>query len=364
MPAAAAPPAEWVKLADVPHAEVVVGGRKLEPFTQAIGQSGLRFHMVPIPGGTYMMGSPEDEEGREEIEGPRQQVAVKPFYMGAFEVSWEEFDEFTFRYDVKRAEEAAAAGTPLPRTALDEKADAMTRPTPPYVDMSFGYGRAGNPAICMTQKAAAQYCAWLSAKTGKRYRLPTEAEWEWACRAGTTTPYFFGDAAKLDEYAVYYDNSGEKPQPSGRRKPSPWGLYDIHGNVCEWVQDTWEQDYFEILAGRTEAKGAPLLEPVVRDPDNAFHAVRGGSWQDDPEFLRSAARYGEDDDWKIQDPQEPKSVWWETDAHWVGFRVVCDIDDDGTIAADPPAKPVDSTKAAGAVEQSAEAADPSEGGSE
>jgi formylglycine-generating enzyme required for sulfatase activity len=288
-----------------------------KPYVEKIPESDLTFKMVPIPGGKFRMGSAEGESDRGEDEGPQIDVEIKPFWMEEHEVTWDEFDVFAFSYDVKGAKEAAKKGTPLKRTEFDVKADAVTRPTPPYVDMTFGYGRHGNPAICMTQHAAAQYCKWLAEKTGKPYRLPTEAEWEYACRAGSTTPYFFGDdKSKLGEYAWYHENSNDKPQPIMKKKPNPWGLYDIHGNVSEWTMDKYSPDYFKKFAGK------PAVSPVFATDETKWYAVRGGSWEDDPGFVRSAVRRGAEEDWSIQDPQIPRSIWWHTDAHFVGFRVV------------------------------------------
>jgi formylglycine-generating enzyme required for sulfatase activity len=239
--------------------------------------------------------------------------------MATHEVTWEEFDVFAFSLDVKRAKLAAQEGIPLRRTKNDSSADAVTRPTPPYVDMTFGYGHDGYPAICMTQHAADQYCKWLSAKTGKEYRLPTEAEFEYAARAGTTTPYFFGkDATKMGQYAWYFENANEKPQKIGQKKPNPWGLYDILGNVSEWCQDKYTDDYFT----RIGKGGKPAANPVIKTEETKWHAVRGGSWEDDAEYVRAATRRGANEDWSIQDPQIPKSIWWHTDAHFVGLRVV------------------------------------------
>src|SRR5262249_44392339 len=147
-----------------------------------------------------------------------------------------------------------------------------------------GYGRAGQPAICMTHHAAMEYCRWLSAKTGKVYRLPTEAEWEYACRAGTKTAYSFGDdPSMLKDYAWYVDNT-EKPQKIGQKKPNPWGLYDMHGNVAEWCFDRYYADaYSKFPPGAV----GPVVLPT---PEEYPHVARGGSWDDDPEALRSAVR--------------------------------------------------------------------------
>lgn len=288
-----------------------------EPYVETISGSNIEFKMTPIPGGKFLMGSPPDEEGRNEDEGPQVEVEISPFWMGVCEVTWQEYDFFCFSYDIKRAKEAAAAGKPYPRTQLDIRAEAVTRPTPPYVDMTFGYGHDGYPAICMTHHAATQYCKWLSEKTGKHYRLPTEAEWEYACRAGTTGPRFFENAEEIGDYAWYYENSNEKPQPVGKKKPNPWGLHDILGNVSEWTADKYVEDYFSRLTQKNM-----LVNPRIETDETVWSAVRGGSWEDDPEFLRAAARRGAEEDWSVQDPQEPKSIWWHTDAHFAGFRVV------------------------------------------
>ncbi|HWA99699.1 MAG TPA: formylglycine-generating enzyme family protein, partial [Pirellulales bacterium] len=204
-----------------------------------------------------------------------------------------------------------------PETDLDKLADALVRPTKPYTDMTFGMGKERFPAICMTQHAAVKYCEWLSAKTGRYYRLPTEAEWEFACRAGTTTAYSFGDdPSKLGEYAWFYENSDEKYHEVGQKKPNPWGVYDMHGNVSEWTADAYDPEYYAKLAGKLTKN--PLNVPTDVEPCT----VRGGSWDDDPDRLRSAARRGSHKDWKQQDPQIPQSVWYYTDALFNGFRIV------------------------------------------
>ena len=202
-------------------------------------------------------------------------------------------------------------------TEAHTQADAVARPTTPYVEMSFGMGKDGYPAISMTQHAANTYCKWLSANTGHFYRLPTEAEWEYACRAGTTTAYSFGDdPAQLKDYAWFVDNSEGKYQKVGKKKPNPWGLYDMHGNVMEWTLDQYDpQSYKQFTAAVTK-------EPWVKPTKPYPHVARGGGWDDDPDKLRSAARRASDRSWKMQDPQLPKSIWYLTDAQWLGFRVI------------------------------------------
>jgi formylglycine-generating enzyme required for sulfatase activity len=201
----------------------------------------------------------------------------------------------------------------------DKAADEyqLTQPTEPYTDMTFGMGRTEYPAICMTQLAARVYCMWLTEKTGRYYRLPTEAEWEYACRAGTTTAYSFGDdPADLDDYGWYYDNSDEQYQQVGKLEPNPWGLHDMHGNVAEWVLDQHTPDGYP--ASPSEVLENPLVTPTKLYP----RVIRGGSWDDDPDMLRSAVRAFSKPEWKDQDPQIPQSIWYHTDALHVGFRLV------------------------------------------
>jgi formylglycine-generating enzyme required for sulfatase activity len=164
----------------------------------------------------------------------------------------------------------------------------------------------------MTQHAANKFAQWLSARTGHFYRLPTEAEWEYACRAGTTTAYSFGDdPSQLGEYAWYLDNSSDKYQQVGKKKPNPWGLYDMHGNVMEWTLD-------QLAPYDSKLADNPWVKATKPYP----HAVRGGSWMDDASQLRCGARVGSDPTWKIQDPQLPKSIWYHTDAQGLGLRIV------------------------------------------
>ena len=291
---------------------------QMKAYTEPIPATEVKFDMVPIPGGTFTMGSPEDEAGRNADEGPQHEVKIAPFWMGKCEVTWDEYELWGMGLDKQRREMKHKANGTEP-DQREKLVDAIAMPTKPYSDMTFGMGKDGFPAICMTQLAARGYCKWLSAKTGRFYRLPTEAEWEYACRAGTTTAYSFGDdPEKLDEYGWFFDNTEdvEGYQKVGLKKPNPWGLHDMHGNVCEWVVDQYVPDYYKQLAGKTTAN--PLVPATKLYP----RVARGGCWDDDAQWLRSAARRGSDEDWKQQDPQIPQSIWFLTEVYCPGIRVV------------------------------------------
>jgi len=407
----------------------------MKPYTNTIPGTTVSYVMLPIPGGEFLMGSPESEQGRTPDEGPQHKVAIAPFWMGRCEVTWNEYELFMYPDLVKRS--ATALGQ-----KEDPLIDAVSRPTKPYTEMSFGMGKDGFPAISMTQHAANKYCQWLSAKTGQFYRLPTEAEWEYACRAGTTTAYSFGDdVSKFREYAWFKNNNDrsltisldeipdlpsfaarlkqppstdalspylrdqfspatrkllsdygdgpnlelqralvedidriirngpiytserfagvelpkqisdllkEKPegedlirlnrellheaypkeivtsdsepmakyQKVGLKRPNPWGLYDMHGNVVEWTLDQYDPDYYKQFADTVASN--PWNKATTPYP----HVARGGSWDDKPEMLRSSARLASSKAWKVQDPQLPKSIWYHTDAQFLGFRIV------------------------------------------
>jgi formylglycine-generating enzyme required for sulfatase activity len=291
---------------------------EMKEYTQKIRNTEISFSMVPIPGGEFVMGSPDSETDRKDDEGPQHKVKLEPFWMGKMEVTWDEFELWSIRLERALREFGNAEVGPL-----EKAADAITKPTNPYTDMSFEMGKDGGyPAICMTQHAAKTYCEWLSAKTGRYYRLPTEAEWEYACRAGTTTPYSFGDdTSKLGDYAWFEGNSTEsgklKYHKVGKKKPNPWGLHDMHGNVAEWVQDRYEPDFYSKFKPNEAVKF-----PLCIADDEYPRVARGGAWDRGPAEARSAARMASDPEWKQQDPQNPKSAWYMTDALWVGFRVV------------------------------------------
>ena len=287
---------------------------QMKPYTEVLVNADVKFDLVPIKGGTFKLGSPATEKGHQPEEGPQVAVSIEPFWMGKCEVTWEEYETWAFDLD-KQRRKAKQAET----TEWDKLADAIARPTKPYTDMSFDMGKKDSPAICMTHFSAQMYCKWLTAKTGRYYRLPTEAEWEYACRAGATTAYSFGDdPKKLGDYAWHAGNSNDRYHKVGQKKPNAWGLYDMHGNVAEFVLDQLYPNTYAKFAAETQ----PVKGPFVIGAKEYSRVARGGSWQDDPDALRSAARRGSAKDWKTQDPQIPQSIWFFTDATFAGFRIV------------------------------------------
>jgi formylglycine-generating enzyme required for sulfatase activity len=282
----------------------------MKPYLESIPGGSATFEMVPLSGGTFRMGSPAGEADRSADEGPAHEVTVAPFWMSAREVTWDEYDRFWLDEKVPAASSAAeikAAGV-----------DGLTRPTPPYADESFGFGKGRQPVISVTHHAAMEYTRWLSRRTSKAYRLPTEAEWEYACRAAASTAYSFGeDPAGLGAHAWYAGNSESRPHAVGGRKANAWGLHDLHGNVAEWVLDAYDASSY------SAASKGPVVGPVRLPAEQRFpHVVRGGSWDHDAGRLRCAARLPSSAEWIRRDPQSPQSIWWLTDATFVGFRVV------------------------------------------
>lgn len=293
-----------------------------EPYNRGIPGSDVEFEMLPIPGGVFQMGSPASEADRSEPEGPQVEVRVSPFWMGKHEVTWAEYRLFMALASI--FEKFDDLGL---RQLSDKRAvDAVTAPSRLY-DSTFTYAAGDGPrqpAVAMSQFAAKQYTKWLSLLTGEFYRLPTEAEWEYACRAGTKTAYSFGDdPGQIGDYAWIYENSDDATHDVGSKKPNAWGLYDMHGNASEWVLDEYRDGWYASLA----AKGGAVGEAdAVCWPKCIYPRVlRGGSWFVDPPDCRSASRRGSDDDaWRSYDPNSPKSPWWfaSDESQDVGFRIV------------------------------------------
>ena len=290
------------------------------PYTVTIPGSKAKYTMLPIPGGVLQMGSPRKEANREANEGPQFEVTLEPFWMGKYEVTWAEYMKYMSMHDIFKDFETHK----MRLITESHKADVITAPSNLY-DPSFTFvnGEAPDlPAVTMSQYAAKQYTKWLSLLSGRFYRLPSEAEWEYACRAGTTTAYHFGDdASKLVKYGWFYDNANETTHPIGQKLPNPWGLYDMHGNVAEWVFDALLKDGYKQFDGKKLK-----MEEAIAWPKKLYPRVsRGGNWDLDAEDCRSAARLGSaDDEWRAEDPNIPLSPWWFTSgpALGVGMRLI------------------------------------------
>ncbi len=263
-----------------------------------IPKTGVPYDMVKIPGGEFLMGSPPDEPNRQEDEGPQVRVRVGPFWMARFETTWDQYEPFMITSGPRHKD----GSLQYPQHLKDATpADLVSSPTSPYLEMDFGMGTLGYPAVCMTHLAASKFCEWLSFQTGHFYRLPTEAEWEYACRAGTTGPY----SCPVDQLADHAILDPEQVRTGyekvGTRKPNPWGLHDMHGNVMEWCLDQYQPDAY------SRWQGNPAVDPLTRPETRYPRVARGGSWYDPPEESRSARRIPSSRDWQVQVRNCPKA---------------------------------------------------------
>ncbi len=268
-------------------------GQKVTTYEQVIQGSAVRFKMIGIPGGKFRLGSTSihaDPDERPEVE-----VEVSPFWIEEHEVTFEEWDAY-FK----------DASLPQSKTI-----DGVTRATPQYIDLTWGMGRDNqHPTNSMSQQAAMMYCKWLYTKTGRFYRLPTEAEWEYACKAGHADPITM---SALKETAWFQENSQSGFHHVMEKKPNAWGLFDMLGNLSEWTLDQYDPSGYAMLTHKD-----PMTVPGARYP----RTTRGGSFMDLDNQLRCANRIPSDAKWNQRDPQIPKSRWWLTDGMFVGFRVV------------------------------------------
>lgn len=242
-------------------------------------KSHVNLELVLLPAGTITI----KHDGK-----PDEQHRIKPVWMSRYETRWEQYDIFWQERDLKPGEIGHAIG----------------RPGPPALPPGMGYDENGKewtspaskkyPADCIHFHAAQLYCAWLSKRTGKRFRLPTEAEWEYACRAGGPPVTF--DIKSLRDIAWFNDNADGHAHPVGQKKPNAWGLYDMLGNVGEYV---------------------------IRDPKDTKGLLAGGSWRDHAKDVHCGAREPYSPGWQKNDPQTPpSSAWLNWSVHHVGFRVV------------------------------------------
>ena len=301
-------------------------------FKETIPGTSVHVDMVAIPGGTFAMGSDKGDAYSNADEYPKHNVTLSPFFMSQVEITWNQYWAFY-------AETMSEGRTP-PETIYAnnsrEDVDAVSGPTPPFGTPDQGWGMGERPAITMTHYAAQTFCQWLSLKTGKKYRLPTEAEWEYAARGGTTTPYFFEgdpgdftndsfwngifgvDTTGINHFVIYANNARNRTQDPSKVAPNPFGLKNMLGNVMEYCSDWYgENAYANIQDGALNPQG----------PESGTeHVVRGGMYSDDAINLRSAARaHTNHDAWLRTDPQNPKSIWWYSDIKGIGFRIVCEV---------------------------------------
>ena len=259
--------------------------RTAQYFIEDLG-NGIQLEMVMIPGGSFMMGSPETEEDSNDYERPQHQVTIKAFCLG--------------KYQVTQAQWKAVAAFPQVNKELK-------------LDPSYFKGD-NLPVECVSWYDAVEFCDRLSQYTGRTYRLPSEAEWEYACRAGTKTPFHFGETITTD--LANYDGNytyGQEPKGVYREETTEvgsfgvannFGLYDMHGNVYEWCLDDWHDNYTD-----APADGSAWFSSDDKLSDKTGRAVlRGGSWIYNPQACRSACRHNVNRDYH---------------GSYIGFRVVC-----------------------------------------
>ncbi len=300
------------KPADGPAVEV--DGKFMVPYSMTIPGTKIEIEMIPIAGGTFKMGSADGDAGDNVT--PQVEVSVEPFWMGKYEVNWEQYQAYMAMDTAFKK----MAKTGLRKVTTEDEVDAVTAPSALYEpDITYEAGEESDqPAASMTQFAAKQYTKWLSLLSGHFYRLPYEAEWEYACRAGTTTKYYFGDDDdQLEEHAWFYDVSDEYRHVCGELKPNPWGLYDMYGNVSEWVLDAYTENGYEAIAGKPKA--LTVRESFQKSTKVYPRVLRGGSFYSEADLCNSTARLPSDAKlWKEEDPNYPKSPWWYTGEEGLG----------------------------------------------
>ncbi|MDG5800884.1 SUMF1/EgtB/PvdO family nonheme iron enzyme [Marinilabiliaceae bacterium ANBcel2] len=301
-------------------------------YTEQIPGTAVSFDMVAIPGGSFLLGSPKDEPFREKDEGPQVKVNIDDFYIAKVEVTWNEFLAWF---------NATSSEGRLTEDDLAE-IDGFSGATPPWGAPDQGWGTGSRPAITMTHHAAMEYCRWLSEVTGKYYRLPTEAEWEYAARGNKETPYYFeGDPKKLTtqrwwnrifgpdttniaSHVIYKENSNNRTAKPEGMGENPFGLINMLGNVAEFCLDYYSPNTYSTYSDGVSNPVSPA--------NQGERVIRGGSFQSDAAEVRVAARdYTKTEQWLRTDPQIPKSIWWYSDANHVGFRVVHDPDSTITV---------------------------------
>lgn len=269
-------------------------------------KTGAQFEMLPVKAASFTWQGKEKDD--------TLQVSLSPFWMGKTEVTWEEYEPFMLS---KLPRQKDGQILDFMRDSIENDIDFIARPTPPYHPMTYGMPRDGHPAISMTQHAANKYCQWLSYQTGHFYRLPTEAEWEYACRAGSKTKFTWGNnPADVTLHAWIAGQPSSHYQKPSLKKPNAWGFHDMQGNILEWTLDQYtpnRKSYFQ-----KDTVNNPWIKATTPYP----HVTKGGHWKQQLTDITPSARHPSSPKWKQTDPQNPKSQWYHTDAPWLGFRIV------------------------------------------
>lgn len=308
---------------------------KFERYTVTVPRSGnATFQMIPIHGGEFTMGSPYDDPAAQTDELPAHRVVLDSFWMASTETTWALYQDFVYQTSKDGLFYGRDEfGFPL-ELRSNSPIDLISGPSIPYTphqgrpliknDQNRIRTNADDlkpedyqfPAIGMSRHAALKFCQWLSAQTGHFYRLPSEAEWEYACRAGTKSRYSFGDdEAGLPDHGLFgKDYQIPFHRKVGSFKPNPWGLYDMHGNVMEWTLDAHSTDYHKFPDG--------VRNPITFSEKLHAGVARGGAFNSSVKELRSAQRFPASRKWNQMDPRAPPSIWYNTDGFWLGFRVV------------------------------------------
>lgn len=297
-----------MKLVRKIHAKILEHsqGDSLETYIEDL-PTGVNFTMKPIPAGRYQWQGKEAKEGSMEVK-------LSAFWMGKTEVTWEEYEPFMLS-ELPRERDGQLLD--FMKEQVDDLVEFVARPTAPYHTMSFGMPKEGHPALSMTQHAANKYCQWISYQTGHFYRLPTEAEWEYAFGANQGETYWGNQQDKASQFSVFGGGQEAHYGPVGALKPNKHGLHDMAGNVAEWTLDKYVENRKKFYGSLTQ-----LIDPWIKATSAYPHVVKGGHYRAPYKDILMHSRVPSDPQWKASDPQVPKSVWYLTDYPFIGFRVV------------------------------------------
>ena len=300
---------EQMRLAKVIHTKLIETRAKeksgFKTYTDKT-LSGFEIQMKPITAKPFVWKGTHKEDVLK--------VTLDDFWMASTETSWAAYDAF-YNTELKREKDGSV--DQFVRPSIKDDLVLLARPTPQYFPVTWGMPKEGYSAVGATHHAANKFCQWLSYQTGHFYRLPTEAEWEYACRAGSDTKYSWGDdATSAADFSWYGFEDGTNYHKPGQKKANAYGLFDMHGNVLELTLDGFVEDRKKHFGKGT------VHNPWVKATKPYPHVTKGGHWKHPLEKITSSARIPTEPEWKQTDPQGPKSIWALSDAPFLGFRVV------------------------------------------